>query len=109
MTANPVSGTDRLVMILREKLRERSRAGARPQGGSAPTPMGVSAIAAVGEAEERPLRRALVQTLLADQLGEGFINDARFQQLVSQVTGAIEEDPSAAALLAKVVRDLRTR
>jgi len=64
-------------------------------------------MAAIETADEKPLRRAVIQNLLADQLGEGLLNDAQFQQIVSRVTDAIEEDRDAAELLSRVIAELR--
>jgi hypothetical protein len=111
---DPISNADRLVILLRQKLRERAKAGAavRPgkaaeQGVAAPSPTGIQALAAIEGSDERPLRRALIQNLLADQLGPALLNDAQFQQIVSRVTEAIEDDPGAARLLSRLVSDLR--
>jgi hypothetical protein len=111
----PVSNADRLVLILRQKLQERAKnsgaaRGTRKerQGTEAPDePSGLHALAALETADERTLRRAFVQSLLADQLGSDLINDAQFQQIVSRVTDAIEEDAGAARLLTRLVAELR--
>jgi hypothetical protein len=111
---DPISNADRLVLLLRHKLQERSKAAGRP---GAPTKStvdvptgiaGVTAQAAIEGADERPLRRALIQHLLADQLGPSLINDAQFQQTVSRVTESIEEDPRACELLSRLVNELRS-
>jgi hypothetical protein len=109
---DPISNADRLVILLRQKLQERaksggaSRADRKKEQGTA-TPTGIQALAAVEGADERPLRRALIQNLLADQLGPALLNDGQFQQIVSRVTEAIEDDPGAAQLLTRLVSDLR--
>jgi hypothetical protein len=113
---DPISNADRLVMLLRQKLQERSKATAAGRPGEkaktnvgAPAPAtGVQALAAIDGADERTLRRALIQHLLADQLGPALINDAQFQQTVTRVTEAIEEDPDASQLLSRLVSDLRS-
>jgi hypothetical protein len=46
--------------------------------------------------------------LLADQLDPALINDAQFQQIVSRVTEAMEEDADALRLLSRLISDLRT-
>jgi hypothetical protein len=109
----PISNADRLVLLLRQKLEERTRtggvagAGERAKSSPAVPAAGVRALAAVEGVDERDLRRTVIQNLLADQLKPAPINDAQFQQLVSRVTEAIEEDAEARSLLSEVVEELR--
>ena len=110
---DPISNADRLVLLLRQKLEERARSSSatRPTGkpaANAPAPpSGMRALAAIDWSDERPLRRAVVQNLLADQLGPELVNDAQFQQIVSRVTDTIEEDVQASELLMRVIAELR--
>lgn len=112
---DPISGADRLVLLLRQKLQERAKAigskgaGAKGKAGAtaAPEAIGVQALAAVEGVDERQLRRAFIQTLLADQLGSTLVNDARFQQVVSRVTNAIDDDPEASQLLSRLLAEIR--
>jgi hypothetical protein len=108
---DPISNADRLVLLLRQKLQERFRAGgaAKPNArpGATAEPSGLHALAAIEGVEERQLRRAFVQNLLADQLGPELINDAKFQQVVSQVTEAIEDDKQTSRLLTRLIGELR--
>lgn len=108
----PISNADRLILLLRQKLQERARSGAtsvgsRPAAKVPDTPTGIRALTAVEGSDEAPLRRALIQNLIADQLGSEFINDAQFQQIVSRVTETIEEDPDTAQLLTRLIAELR--
>ena len=110
---DPISNSDRLVMLLRQKLEERAkaqRAGAKAKPGTlAPAePSGVHALAALEGADERSLRRAIVQNLLADQIDPQLLNDAQFQQIVTRVTDAIEDDREASELMNRVLSDLRS-
>lgn len=112
---DPISNADRLVLLLRQKLLERSKATAKDrlaknQKGNVEAPVqpsGLQALAAIDGIDERDFRRALIQHLLADQLGPDLVNDAQFQQIVSRVTGAIEEDSDISQLLSRVISDLR--
>lgn len=114
---DPIAGPDQLVLLLRQKLLERSRASAsgRVNEKSAAfrnvttEPSIVQALAALEGADDRSLRRALIQFILADQLGSSLLNDAHFQQIVSRVVDAIDEDPQTSSLLSQVVEDLRPR
>ncbi len=111
----PISNVDRLVLILRQRLQERARAsaGARkaakpPTGRAAVDPMAtVQALAAVDDVDDRQLKRALVQGLLAENLGPGLVNDAGFQQMVDRVAETLDRDPDLGKLMARVVVDLR--
>lgn len=109
----PISGTDRLLALLRQKLEERARAGNAGKAGrkatdkGQPEPTGVQAFAAIEGHDEQQLRRAFVQHLLADHFGPALINDASFQQLVSRVTDAINDDEPASKLLSRLIAELR--
>jgi hypothetical protein len=108
----PISNADRLVMLLKQKLEERAKAargGAKSKSGVAVPiePSGVRALAALEGADERSLRRAIIQNLLADQLDPALLNDAQFQQVVTRVTDAIEDDRGASQLMHQVVAELR--
>jgi DNA-binding TFAR19-related protein (PDSD5 family) len=113
---HPISHTDQLVLLLRQKLQERAKTSPKSRAGkvtdastSEPvTPQGIQALTQVEEADERVLRRALVQNLLADQLGPELLNDAQFQQIVTRVTDTIEDDPTTARLLTRVLSDIRS-
>lgn len=110
----PISPADRLVLILRKKLQERAKAAAsgrstpKPDVGAPAHATGKLALPAIGNADESVFRRTLIQSLLADQLGRDLVNDVQFQQTVSRVTEAIEEDAIASQLLARVVAELRS-
>ena len=108
----PISNVDRLVLLLRQRLRERDAV----KGGRAPTARArarvggavtAQALASVAEMEERQLRRSLIQGLLSDQFGHSLVNEARFQQIVDRVVGALEADEDARALLERVTKELR--
>lgn len=109
---DPISNTDRLVLLLRQKLQERAKAarggrtGTKANAGTEQV-SGIKALAAVEGTDERLLRRAFIQNLLADQLGPELLNDAQFQQIVSRVTETIEEDAAASKLLTRLIADLR--
>jgi len=111
---DPISNADSLVLLLRQKLRERSgAAAAKGRAGQGKNSEAVhltamQQLAAAEGVDERQLRRALVQNLLAEHFGPSLLNDAQFQQVVSRVTSAIEEDTDASNLIAQVLSELRT-
>ncbi len=110
---DPVSNVDRLVLLLRQRLEERSRVIAR-QGGQRSVPAqpasieGLEALAAVEAVDDRQFRRALIQSILAEQLGGKLINEAKFQQVVDRVAETLEADAASARLLDRVASDVRS-
>ena len=115
---HPISNVDRIVLILRQRLQERARAssagrkeGRAPAGSGgqgAANPMEtVQALAAVEGVDDRQLKRALIQGVLAENLGKGLVNDASFQQMVDRVTETLDRDPELGPLMARVAADLR--
>lgn len=102
-----ISNVDRLMVLLRKRLLERTRTAGPRRKDSPPEPGVLQALAAIGDVDDRQLRRAFIQSLLVDQFGPNMINDAKFQQVVSQVTASLTEDPNLGALLAKVMGELR--
>jgi hypothetical protein len=95
----------------RERALRKSNSGAKSLGnraGSSPVG-GIRALASLDGVDERGMRRAFIQTLLADQFGQRLLNDAQFQQVVERVTDAIEADPATTRLLSRLLSDLRAR
>ena len=108
----PLSNVDRLVLLLRQRLEERTRAAGRPKApakaGRSASPLAqVHALAAVDGVDDRQLKRALIQSLLTEQFGAELINDAKFQRVVDKVTETIDGEEASAKLLSRIVRELR--
>ncbi|HEX8669687.1 MAG TPA: hypothetical protein VF727_15080 [Allosphingosinicella sp.] len=111
---DPISNVDRLAMLLRQRLAERAKAEGRKserKGGSGAGDVkgrrAVEALASVEGVDERQLRRALVENVLADQLGPELLNEAKFQQVVERVTETLTEHPGTARLLDRVLGEMR--
>ena len=112
---DPITNVDRLVLLLRQRLLERSRSPTARRGAvarrtsaqPATRSEGVQALARIDGVDDRQLGRALIQGLLSDQFGGALINDAKFQQLVDRVTEAMTEDAGTSKLLHRIVNDLR--
>ena len=108
---DPISKTDRLIAILRQRLKERQRPG-HPSGGAsrgddtAPL-VGLAALPGLRGLDREQLRRTCIQALLADQFGPALINEPHFQQIVTRVTEALSADARSAALLDRVVGELQ--
>jgi hypothetical protein len=107
---DPISNADGIVLLLRQKLRERARRArtgrSEKSQGSPIQPSALQQLAAVENIDEGTLRRALVQNLLVEHFGQAVLNDAQFQQIVSRVARAIEEDADTAQLIAQVLGEL---
>ena len=111
---DPISNVDQLVMLLRQRLLERSKILSRDKGSSrtaayrAKTPIdSVRALAAIEGVNDGQLKRALVQNILTDRFGSRLVNDAKFQQVVDRVTETIEQDVGSASLMTRLVGELR--
>lgn len=105
----PISSTDRLARILRQKLLDRART---TRGGAAKAASGLEvakAIAIDGSPDDRQVRRALVEGILVEQFGERVLNEAKFQQVVEDVAKTLEEDAQSADLVTQVLRSLRSQ
>jgi hypothetical protein len=106
----PISNIDRLVALLRQRLLEQAKF-ARPDktsAGKREEPQGIQALAAVEGIDDRQLKRALIQNILADQFGGAAINDSQFQLVVDRVTESLDASPDSSRLFARVIDDLRT-
>jgi hypothetical protein len=111
---DPVSNVDHIVLLLRQRLLERTKAPAtggharaaatKPSTASLDT---LQALAAVETLDDRQLRRALVQNILVEALGSQLLNDAKFQRVVDRVTETLEADPAMGRLLGRLVGELR--
>lgn len=111
---DPISNTDRLILLLRQRLqeRDRTRSGSKSTSRSDQTKAAGSvstaqALAAIDGVDERQLRRTLIQGLLSDQFGDAMLNEPRFQQMVDRVVHAIEGDDAGRALLERMTAELR--
>jgi hypothetical protein len=109
-----ISNTDRLVALLKLRLQERSKASSgagadrKTAANAQPQATAVRGIAAIEGVDERTLRRAFIQDLLADQFGPALINDSQFQQVVTRVVGAIEDDPETSGMVTRLLSELRS-
>jgi hypothetical protein len=109
---DPINNVDRLVLVLRRRLEERARlaaggAATRKPADPALARTSLEALAAVETVDDRQLRRALVQNILAEHLGPELINEANFHQVVESVTQTIEREPACAELMGRALKELR--
>lgn len=105
-----VSNIDHLVVLLRQRLVERTAAKGRAANASqqaAPSASALEALLSLEDVEDRQLRRAFIQDVLAERLGRHLLNEAKFQQIVERVTEALERDAQSGELLENVVSSLR--
>ncbi|HZZ36827.1 MAG TPA: hypothetical protein VFE03_13975 [Caulobacteraceae bacterium] len=110
---DPIANTDRLILLLRERLLERVKTAGVPgrQRGATDTSQALidnlQALAAVDGVEDRQLGRALIQRILSEELGSDLLNEAKFQLVVDQVTDTLRAEPATAGLLSRIVGELR--
>lgn len=110
-----LSTADRFVVLLRQKLAERAQARATPgkrapaadrAAPTAPHPP-VAELAAHAGADDRTLRRTIVEQLLTEHLGAELANEPRFQQVVERVTELMTTDDQLGGMLAEVMAQVR--
>lgn len=112
---DPVSNSDRLVRLLRQKLEERAKSRAPDKRGRVgPVELGqrpgirtIAGDMARGGGSGSLLRRALIEQLLTDRFDGRLANDAKFQQIVDQVTAIMADDSQTRRMLDAVVAELR--
>lgn len=110
-----LSTADRFVVLLRQKLAERAPAKAvsgkrtSPADHAAqPTPhRPIGELTAQAGADDRTLRRTIVEQLLTEHLGAELANDPRFQQVVERVTELIAADDQLGGMLTEVMAEVR--
>lgn len=109
---DPISQIDQLVLVLRQRILERSKAAPGRHNTAARDAKGssinsIKAMAAMEAVDDHQLRRALVQNILSDQFGPHMVNDPKFQQVVDKVTETLEADDAGGQLLNRFVGELR--
>ena len=111
MTTDRISAADQLVAVLRQRLAEHSQAQrkmTRGQGArQAAPPNAVQALAAVEGLDDRVLKRAIVQNILAEKFGQALVNEAEFQQVVDKVVATLGDHQGGSAMLERLVGELR--
>lgn len=107
-----ITNVDQIVAILRQRLLEKDRSSGASRAVvsvKSGQQSALQALAGIEGVDDRRLRRAVIQDILADQFGRHLVNDASFQQMVDRVTSTLENDPGAANVFATVIRDLRAQ
>ncbi len=110
-----LSTADRFVVLLRQKLAERAQVKAasskRTSAAARAAPVvphrPIAELAARAGADDRTLRRTIVEQLLTDHLGADLANEPRFQQVVERVTEIIAADDQLGAMLTEVMTEVR--
>jgi hypothetical protein len=110
-----LSNADRFVVLLRQKLAERAQArstsvkrAAGPASSTAAAPhRPLAELAAQAGADDRNLRRTIVEQLLTERFGGQLANEPRFQQVVEQVTEILAADAELGAILGEVMAQVR--
>lgn len=108
-----VSNADQVLLLLHEQLgrlgKERSTRGmsASPVRSGTPEPMArLRALAARDGISEEEMKRALVRSLLVQQLGEALGTDPAFEAIAGDVIRIIGESPAGRDLLDQAMQQL---
>lgn len=108
-----ISNADQVLLLLHEQLDRLSKksanksAKARSVSIGTPEPMArLRARAAQDGLAEDDLKRALVRSLLTQQLGDGIANDPAFEAIASDVARVIERTEEGRALLDRALAQL---
>lgn len=110
-----ISAADQLVLLLRQRLTEHGQAQRKGRGESgrpasarqAGPAHAIQALAAIEGLDDRVLKRAIVQNILAEKFGAELVNDAEFQQVVEKVVSTLGDHAGGSELLARLVREMR--
>jgi|CXWL01.1.fsa_nt_gi hypothetical protein len=95
-----ITNSDQIFVLLRAYLQRGERATTKgqpaPSEKTTSTPLSrAKRLAMAEDLSEGETERALVAGLLAEEFGEGFANEARFQVLVTDVLQIIRSDEAA--------------
>lgn len=106
-----ISNTEQVLLLLRAHLqrtgRQRRTSRAGPAGASRRSPVErLRELAGDGELPRQEIGRALLAGLLADDLGEGAINDPSFQRVLDEVQRRVAGDKDAKQMLDRAVDQL---
>ena len=95
----PVSLPDRFAILLRARLEARARAARAGQptlSKAAASQASLMVLAARAGADKKQLSRMMIEQMLTENFGSKLANEAGFQQVISRVAEAMEEDPELA-------------
>lgn len=105
-----VGRTDRVLLLLRERLQRRQGAAVRSSV-RATTPNlspleRARAVAALAMLDGEGRRRLVVRAVLAERLGEAVANDAAFEAVGERVLAMLDETPDGRALVEAALAEL---
>lgn len=112
---DPISNADRVIALLRQRLLQKSKSGSAARKDAKrsvqnPSPTGLESVqkmAGIDGIDDHQLGRALIQSLLVDELGSELLNESKFQQVVDKVVETIEAEPNGHKLISRLVGELR--
>lgn len=110
---DPIANANRIAMLLRQRLLERARTETQGKPSRATDRRmsartgGVRSVESIEGLDDRRLKRALIESILADHFGSDLLNEAGFQDVVDRVTESIAADPEGAGLLNQAVSEIR--
>jgi hypothetical protein len=108
-----ISNADHVLLLLRnhlertQKQRRKRTQSSRGDEHTGATPLQrIERLALVSELPAHELKRALVAAVLAEELGEAVMNDAKFHRVVDEVLRIIATDERASAQLQQACKTL---
>lgn len=102
-----ITNSDQIMLLLRQQLqrttgrKDASRTNRSTRGRETPKNAAarIRAIGQLSDFSSEDFERALIQSLLAEELGEGLLNDPRFQKIVDNVLSMLASDAATRRLI----------
>jgi len=111
-----VSSSDQILLLLRERLQRLNQGRGTPTNRSnrndpAPrTPLArLKALSALDGLSTEELGRAMIRSLLSEELGEAASSDPSFAAVAEEVSRMIESNEEGRTLIERAALELRTR
>ncbi len=106
-----IDNNQQLIAIVRQQLERASKAKIERTPKVAPSTSkevtGAKRLSQLEGFNEDELSRALVESILTEEFGEGLINEAQFQQIVDKITKQLKSDGESAKLISDTLLELK--
>lgn len=110
-----ITNADQVLLLLRSHLersgRSRRKGGAAKTANSTPShPTSLQRVQEIAQAEalsDDDIKRTLISCILIDEFGPDVVNDAKFQDVINDVTRVLNQNSKGRRLLDLSVKQLR--